>query len=487
MARSKKKRPRGGPPARSDQRDDREGDRNGDLTSAPTRRGGGATAAERAGPARVGRLAGWSVFAIGASVAVADPGSPNAAFAAVAALAGVLVALGAGFWADLPIRAENLPRRSATFAFPVGTLLVLAGAAMLLYPTLLTAARYRELAETFTYAPLVAVAFAFSGIAVLIDALDRAPPSEAPFALETRGGTLLEKLKELDPRLFFIATWQELDREAARAREARAAAGQTGYDWRPLVVLLSGAVLLSLMEYFGHAPTFREILDHYDPDWRGRLGEPETLAAIVRDSPFRRLLEFAWWSGWRVLGFFLLPAFIVKVVLRQKIADHGLQTRGFLDHAWIYALAFAFVLGLVILVSYEESFQSYYPFYKATPYDDGAASRSWFDFWAWELLYAAQFFSLEFFFRGFWLKAAKPSMGSTAIFAMVVPYCMIHFGKPFPETLGAIAAGVALGTLALRTRSIWSGFLIHVSVAISMDVAALLQTTGLPDRWWPAI
>jgi membrane protease YdiL (CAAX protease family) len=76
-------------------------------------------------------------------------------------------------------------------------------------------------------------------------------------------------------------------------------------------------------------------------------------------------------------------------------------------------------------------------------------------------------------------------MGSHAIFAMVVPYCMIHYGKPFPETMGAIVAGIVLGTLAMKTRSIWSGFLIHVSVAISMDVAALMQTEGMPTTWYP--
>jgi membrane protease YdiL (CAAX protease family) len=66
------------------------------------------------------------------------------------------------------------------------------------------------------------------------------------------------------------------------------------------------------------------------------------------------------------------------------------------------------------------------------------------------------------------------------VLAMVVPYCMIHFGKPWAEALAAIIAGVVLGTLALKTRSIWSGFLIHVTVAVSMDLAALLQTQGLP-------
>jgi hypothetical protein len=64
-------------------------------------------------------------------------------------------------------------------------------------------------------------------------------------------------------------------------------------------------------------------------------------------------------------------------------------------------------------------------------------------------------------------------MGSSAIFVMIIPYCMIHYGKPMAETLGAIIAGTVLGTLAMRTRSIWGGVLIHVGVAVTMDLLAL--------------
>ena len=56
---------------------------------------------------------------------------------------------------------------------------------------------------------------------------------------------------------------------------------------------------------------------------------------------------------------------------------------------------------------------------------------------------------------------------------MIIPYCMIHYGKPLPETLGAIGAGILLGTIAMRTRSIWGGVIIHVAVAVTMDVLAL--------------
>ena len=40
-------------------------------------------------------------------------------------------------------------------------------------------------------------------------------------------------------------------------------------------------------------------------------------------------------------------------------------------------------------------------------------------------------------------------------------------------SVGAIIAGTILGTLAMRTRSIWGGVLIHCAVAFTMDGMAL--------------
>ena len=61
--------------------------------------------------------------------------------------------------------------------------------------------------------------------------------------------------------------------------------------------------------------------------------------------------------------------------------------------------------------------------------------------------------------------ALRRSFGSGAIFAMAVPYCMIHFGKPFLEANGAIVAGIALGSLSMKTKSIYQGFFVHITVA----------------------
>jgi len=130
-------------------------------------------------------------------------------------------------------------------------------------------------------------------------------------------------------------------------------------------------------------------------------------------------------------------------------------------------------------VAQQPDFGTYSPFYKN-------ASRSWWDFLIWEAIYFAQFLALEMFFRGFILGALKRTMGFSAIFVMAVPYCMIHYGKPYLEAHGAIVAGVVLGTLSMRTRSAYSGFLVHVSVAFLMDFLSLYKRGVLPTTFWAA-
>jgi membrane protease YdiL (CAAX protease family) len=88
------------------------------------------------------------------------------------------------------------------------------------------------------------------------------------------------------------------------------------------------------------------------------------------------------------------------------------------------------------------------------------------------------------FFRGFWLGVLRKSFGSGAIFAMAVPYCMIHFGKPYLEAVGAIVAGIALGSLSMKTKSIYQGFLVHITVAALMDWLSLRRRHCTPLTWW---
>ena len=269
----------------------------------------------------------------------------------------------------------------------------------------------------------------------------------------------------------FGSTWKRLDVEA---RVHRASAVENGgYDARPLVIFIIAGLSLTLQEYYGGRGTYDDLI-------RPWLAQREAVnpQSFVRLSKYDELYSYAWWAFTRVAGYVLIPFPIYKLAFpKDNLLDMGLRTRGFMKHLWIYGLCLAFVIPAMLLVSRQPDFGTYYPFYKNS-------ARSYADLLAWECLYFAQFFALELFFRGLWLGACRRSLGSGAIFSMCVPYCMIHYGKPFLEANGAIIAGIVLGSLSMRTRSIYAGFLVHITVALGMDLLSLWHRHALPHVFW---
>ncbi len=232
-------------------------------------------------------------------------------------------------------------------------------------------------------------------------------------------------------------------------------------DWRPLIVLTTAVVVITLQEYYGSRSYFAT---HVYPD--------------PGDDDHWLLWTYVWWSGWRVGGYILIPMLVIWAMPGERLRDYYVSLKGLSRHIWIYIGLFAVILPAVLYAATLDSFTHTYPFYKH-------ANRSHFDFWAWQGMYALQFVALEFFFRGFMLKGLERSFGSGAIFVMMVPYTMIHFGKPMLETLGAIIAGIVLGTLAMRTRSMWGGAFLHILVAITMDLLAVNQCPPAEEGMCP--
>lgn len=183
-----------------------------------------------------------------------------------------------------------------------------------------------------------------------------------------------------------------------------------------------------------------------------------------------RLNQRTYWAIWRVFGYAILPMIVIVVWLREPLAEYGMKVRGTFGHWKIYAVLLVGIAPVVFIASYSGDFQAKYPFYRVARGED-----LWPAFWTWELLYAGQFVGLEIFFRGFMVHGLKRHMGFLAVPVMMVPYLMIHFSKPFAEASGSIIAGFVLGALALKSRSVWWGAVVHVVVAVSMDVLSLWQ------------
>jgi uncharacterized protein len=211
------------------------------------------------------------------------------------------------------------------------------------------------------------------------------------------------------------------------------------------------------------------------------LKNPDYLALLLSHTPFAAIGERAahpednnlyaliWWVFVSVFFYFLVPAVIVKFVQRRPLREIGLAIhieKGFIPLLLQCAML---MLPLVYLMSLTSGFSAKYPFlkvYNGEPYLG-------LTLFVWELVYFLQFFGLEFFFRGFLLHSLKGSLGTYSIFVMTVPYTMIHFAKPMPETFAAIIAGIFLGWLSLKNGSIWIGLVLHCTVAFSMDILAL--------------
>ncbi|MBI3072967.1 MAG: CPBP family intramembrane metalloprotease [Deltaproteobacteria bacterium] len=239
----------------------------------------------------------------------------------------------------------------------------------------------------------------------------------------------------------FIDRWREIEAESdTRSRDL---------DRRPFVILVASAILLTLVRFWGNRQTLNSVF------------------GIDPDGPFAILNGEILWVATIFVGFFIVPALILKL-MGEPVLDYGLRSRGFAKHVKVYVILYLVVLPFIIVASTSPRFLETYPFYRL-------AGRSAFDFLVFEAFYALQFLAVEFFFRGFMLFGLKARFGAHAIFVTIIPYAMIHFQKPFAEALGATLAGLALGTLALWTRSIYCGALVHISVAVTMDVFAILR------------
>lgn len=243
-------------------------------------------------------------------------------------------------------------------------------------------------------------------------------------------------------------------------------AGRT-FDLRTVTVLLSVPLLLTLREYAFNQAQCWQLLGFIASNGSSDGWLKQTIDWLAAGE-HRRLTELGYWSLGQVLCFFVLPALVVKVVLRERLGDYGCKLSGLTNFWWAYLGMFLCMLPALLYMSTTTEFQATYPFYH--PH---GGEPLWPRFFIWQLFYASQFVALEFFFRGYMIHGLKQPLGPYCILAMTIPYCMLHYGKPLPETLGSIGAGVILGFMSLKTRSIWLGAALHIAVAVTMDLAAL--------------
>lgn len=175
----------------------------------------------------------------------------------------------------------------------------------------------------------------------------------------------------------------------------------------------------------------------------------------------------------------VIPYYIIYKLLLKKELSHfyGLQNlrKVKLKPYWMMILL---MIPLIYLASFQPDFLKEYPRYQRS---GGSLIIKYFHFpkgvvvGIYELSYAFSFFIVELIFRGYFIFALVKYLRNDVVLPMAVTYCVLHFGKPVGEAISSFFGGFLLGVIALKTKNIYGGILIHIGIALLMELFAFLQ------------
>ncbi|GAB4024414.1 MAG: hypothetical protein Fur0010_27700 [Bdellovibrio sp.] len=216
-----------------------------------------------------------------------------------------------------------------------------------------------------------------------------------------------------------------------------------------VLLLLTSSMLV--FEYFG---------------WQGPFHQHFQATSWYRDLNlnYRNFYAQIWTTGAFFILMVCLPIFVLKFIVKN---DAWLLSKPKLETLKFYNILYFIMLPVLIFISMSPNFYRFYPLYRPVTMSD------WLLF---ELVYLPQFFAVEFFFRGPLLAFFEKLKEGFGVFFMTLPYALIHIHKPFPEAIGSIFAGIVLGHLALKGKSIWPGVILHMAIALTMDYLGLFQS-----------
>ena len=225
----------------------------------------------------------------------------------------------------------------------------------------------------------------------------------------------------------------------------------------PLFLLIVITLIMLLLEYFGwQRPFLRLIAPKFN---------------LTQNIHMRLLYAQAYTTFSFFILFIILPSLALKLIAPKEKLE-GLRA---IEISYIrpYVIFAAVMFTSLLFVCSSPSFYRFYPLFRPLSY------MEWVSF---ESIYLAQFIAVEYFFRGPLLHRLNRTFGISSLAIMTLPYALIHIHKPFPEALGSIVAGLILGHLSLKSKSIWLGVLLHIFVAFCADSLGLFYG-GDFTRW----
>jgi len=161
------------------------------------------------------------------------------------------------------------------------------------------------------------------------------------------------------------------------------------------------------------------------------------------------------WNVWfsSLLYFAVFPILVIIFFLRRNPLDYGLRW-GNVGVWGRYIGIFCLIAAPVLFfTTFSPEFQKYYKIEN-------------FNLVSYVLITSATLFGSEFFFRGFLIFGLKDKLKETSILIQMIPFVMVHFGKPELEKISTIITGILFGYVVYRGKSFWPAFIIHMFINI---------------------
>jgi len=223
-------------------------------------------------------------------------------------------------------------------------------------------------------------------------------------------------------------------------------------DSKVVAIFLSSIVLFTISWYFSNPKFFRENVSFLQSE------------EII----FEELVSFIYWFILDFILLFIIPIYFIKLLFKEELKSYGLSF-GEKKTGIIYTvISILIFIPIIYFVTKSSNFSQYFPLMQNAKYDI-------YVFLIYEIFLILFVFSWEFIFRGFILFGLEKKFGFYAIFIQLIPYVLLHSGKPLLETFASIFGGLFLGYLAIRTRSILYGFIIHILILVSLDIIAFIR------------
>ena len=166
---------------------------------------------------------------------------------------------------------------------------------------------------------------------------------------------------------------------------------------------------------------------------------------------------------------FLIPVLSIMFVFKKKLSDFGFTLGDKKFGLLTSAIFFTIMFVIVMIVSSSIEFKLAYP-------QGGEALRNNYQLlFLYELCILVYMLGWEFLWRGYMLFGLKEKLGLYTIFIQMIPFFILHKGKPEIELFASILAGIILGIQALRSRSFIYSWILHWLVMVSIDVISVLR------------